>query len=156
MPFGERNSNHQASICCVVFHYDHFNFTGAGRLIEMANSRALRFAKPLCARHLSGALAALTAAYNFPVSKLDLRFPILAFLTLVFGSRIVVQILESKDKFRLGYVHLLTMLMFDGEAAILLAAADAFCSSVRVTKKKFTALFNTGTFVCSTFATVTF
>jgi len=123
----------------------------------MANSHAQRFAKPfMWLVVLSGALASLTAAYNLPVSKLDLRFPLLALVTLVFGSRIVVQIPRVKGQVSVSDTFiLLTMLMFDGEAAILLAAADAFCSSLRISKKKLTVLFNTGTFVCSTFATVT-
>jgi diguanylate cyclase (GGDEF)-like protein/PAS domain S-box-containing protein len=45
-------------------------------------------------------------------------------------------------------------LLFGGEAGILLAGADALCSSFRITKKPFIILFNAAVYICSTYLTV--
>jgi len=48
----------------------------------------------------------------------------------------------------------LSLLLFGGEAAILLATAEAVCASVRVGKKPRTHLYNAGVMACATFITV--
>jgi len=102
-----------------------------------------------------GAVACFFTLQNFSPTNLDLRFVLLALITLTLGSRIVVQIPRVKGQISVSDTFiLLTMLLYDGEAAILLAAADALLSSVSITKKKLTVAFNTAVFVCSTFITV--
>ena len=102
-----------------------------------------------------GAAACLVTLYRLPVSQLSGRFLLLSLITLTFGSRIIVQIPHVKGQISVSDTFiLLTMLLFDGEAAILLAAADAFRSSLRISKSKLTITFNTAVFICSTFLTV--
>jgi len=102
-----------------------------------------------------GAAACSFTIYELPIHDLGLRFVLLALVTLSFGSRIIVQIPRVKGKISVSDTFiLLTMLLFGGEAAILLAGADAFCSSLRISKRKFTVAFNTSVFICSTFLTV--
>jgi len=46
------------------------------------------------------------------------------------------------------------LLLFGGEAAIVLATAEAICASIRISKKVRTRVFNAGATACSTFITV--
>src|SRR4051794_40112978 len=88
-------------------------------------------------------------------SQLGLRFILISMLTVAFGSRVVVQIPRVKGQISVSDIFIfLALLLFGGEAAILLAAADAYFSSRRITTKRFTAAFNTAVYVVSTFGTV--
>ncbi|HYP01338.1 MAG TPA: EAL domain-containing protein [Pyrinomonadaceae bacterium] len=102
-----------------------------------------------------GTAACLFTLLHLRCNELGLRFILLALITLGLGSRIVVQIPKVKGKISVSDTFiLLTILLFGGEAAILLAAADAFTSSLRITKHRLIVAFNTSVFVCSTFITV--
>ncbi|HEX8920878.1 MAG TPA: PAS domain S-box protein, partial [Pyrinomonadaceae bacterium] len=102
-----------------------------------------------------GAGIALFSAYNLSFTQLDLRFFILSAITIGIGSRITIQIPRVR-----GYISMsdtfvfLALLLFGGEAAILLAAAEALCSSSRFSKKAVTILFNSAVMALSTFLTV--
>lgn len=100
---------------------------------------------------LSGGYAiASISTQNFTVA-----YTILAACTLLFGSRIIVQIPRSKGHISVSDTFiLLSMLLFGGEAAILLAGADALISSLRTTKRKLYVAFNTAVFLISTSSTV--
>src|SRR5690349_20856001 len=88
-------------------------------------------------------------------SQLGLSFVLISMLTLAFGSRVVVQIPRVKGQISVSDIFIfLALLLFGGEAAILLAAADAFFSSRRITKNRLTTGFNTAVYVVSTFVTV--
>ena len=103
----------------------------------------------------AGLVSCLYTIYRLDISGLGPRFILLAAITLGLGSCIVVQIPRVKGKISVSDTFiLLTMLLFDGEAAILLAAADALTSSIRFSKKRLIIAFNTSVFVCSTFVTV--
>ena len=117
--------------------------------------------KPL-AKWYVGAVIFLGAAacvYSVAVAEasalLNLRYLLLCVLTLCFGSRVYVQIPRVNGKISVSDTFiLLALLLFDGEAAIFLAAADGLCSSLRITKKKDVIAFNAGVYLCSTFLTV--
>ncbi|MCA1636105.1 MAG: EAL domain-containing protein [Acidobacteria bacterium] len=122
----------------------------------MENTLYKRFARYyIWAVIILGMAAGLFTIFNFDLRLLSLRLALLFVLTLSFGSRIVVRIPRVKGQISVSDTFiLLTMLLFDGEAAILMAGADALCSSIRVSMKKTTTLFNTGVFILSTFVTV--
>jgi diguanylate cyclase (GGDEF)-like protein/PAS domain S-box-containing protein len=122
----------------------------------MENTRYKRFARYyMWAVIILGAALGLFTVFNFDPKFLGLRFLLLLILTLSFGSRIVVRIPRVRGQISVSDTFiLLAMLLFDGEAAILLAGADAFCSSMRVRMMKMTTAFNTGVFILSTFVTV--
>ena len=122
----------------------------------MENTRYKRFARYyIWAVIILGMASGLFTVFNFDPKFLSFRLALLLVLTLSFGSRIVVRIPRVKGQISVSDTFiLLTMLLFDGEAAILMAGADALCSSVRVKMKKTTTLFNTGVFLLSTFVTV--
>ena len=103
----------------------------------------------------AGVVACLFTIHQLDTSGLGLHFILLAAVTLGLGSRIVVQIPGVKGRISVSDTFiLLTLLLFDGEAAILLAAADALTSSIRFSRQRLTIAFNTSVFVCSTFVTV--
>jgi diguanylate cyclase (GGDEF)-like protein/PAS domain S-box-containing protein len=102
-----------------------------------------------------GAAASLFSAYLLPYSQITIRFLLLAVATIGIGSRITIQIPRVR-----GYISMsdtfvfLALLLFDGEAAILLAALEALCSSARFSRKPVTLLFNSAVMGLSTFLTV--
>jgi diguanylate cyclase (GGDEF)-like protein/PAS domain S-box-containing protein len=94
-------------------------------------------------------------ARHLPYQRLDLRFLLLALATVCIGSRLSIQIPRVKAHISVSDTFIfLTLLLFGGEAAILLATAEALCSSVRISTRTQVHLFNTGVMACSTFLTV--
>lgn len=103
----------------------------------------------------AGAAACLFAALRLPSAHLDLRFLLLAFITIVLGSRLSVQIPRLSSHISVSDTLIfLTMLLYGGEAAILLAAAEGLCSSLRFSKKAMTIMFNSAVMATTTFLTV--
>ncbi len=102
-----------------------------------------------------GAAAFAYSATRLPVAQLDRRFLILALITVGIGSRLSVRVPRVRGQITVSDTFLfLTILLFDGEAAILLATVEAVSTSLRVTKKKFHHLFNAGVMALSYFLTV--
>ncbi|MFN2452689.1 MAG: putative bifunctional diguanylate cyclase/phosphodiesterase [Pyrinomonadaceae bacterium] len=103
----------------------------------------------------AGAAVCLFSAFYLPVASLDSRFLLFAFITITIGSRIGIQIPRVKAEITVSDTFIfLTLLLYGGEAAILVAAAEAFCSSLRFSKKWMTRFFNASLLACSTFITV--
>src|SRR5438067_7412617 len=103
----------------------------------------------------AGVAASLFAAIRLPSAHLDLRFLLLAFITLMLGSRLSIQVPRLSSHISVSDTLIfLTMLLYGGETAILLAAAEAFCSSVGFSKKAMTMMFNSAVMACATFITV--
>jgi signal transduction histidine kinase/CheY-like chemotaxis protein len=104
---------------------------------------------------VTGAAASIYAAGHLTLANLDSRFLLLAFITLLLGSRLSIQIPRLSSHISVSDTLIfLTMLLYGGEAAILLAAAEAFCSSLRFSKKAMTIMFNSAVMAASTFVTV--
>ena len=104
---------------------------------------------------LAGTAACAYSATQLRPSTLGVRFLLIALVTLAFGSRVYVKIPRVRGQISVSDTFIFfAMLFFGGEAAIVLAAADAFSSSMRITKKKMVMGFNAGVYVCSTFLTV--
>jgi len=105
---------------------------------------------------LLGAVVTVMCVLRLPVQQLDLRYAFLVLVTIVIGSRITVQIPRAKGHISVSDTFIfLTMLMFGGEAAILLAATEAFTSTIRFSKRPMVGLFNAGVMACSTAVTAT-
>jgi signal transduction histidine kinase/CheY-like chemotaxis protein len=103
----------------------------------------------------AGAAAGLFSLWQLQWSNLDWSFAALAAIAVGVGSRAIVRIPRVKGEVTVTDTFIfLTMMLYDGEAAILLAIVEALCSSVRITKKWLTVLFNAGIMGCSTFVTV--
>ncbi|MDT4969411.1 MAG: hypothetical protein QOJ64_4148 [Acidobacteriota bacterium] len=102
-----------------------------------------------------GAAASVFSASHLSPAGLDLRFVLLAVITLAIGSRLSIQIPQLSSHISVSDTLIfLTMLLYGGEVAVLLAAAEAFCSSLRFSKKAMTIMFNSAVMACSTFLTV--
>jgi diguanylate cyclase (GGDEF)-like protein/PAS domain S-box-containing protein len=103
----------------------------------------------------AGAAASAYMMTQLNPSGLGMRFVLVALVTLAFGSRVYVKIPRVRGQISVSDTFIFfAMLLFGGEAAVLLAAADGFCSSVRITKKMTVMFFNAGVSACSTFLTV--
>ena len=102
-----------------------------------------------------GASLCIYTVKTFAVQENLLTFILFSLATLLFGSRIVVRIPKVKGCISVSDTFiLLSILLFGGEAGVLLAGADALCSSPQVSKKPFVVLFNSAVYICSTFLTV--
>jgi diguanylate cyclase (GGDEF)-like protein len=106
-----------------------------------------------------GAAACLFSAYRLPLAQLDLRFLLLSVITVGFSSRLTIQVPRAKVHFAFSDTFIfLTLLLYGGEAAVLLAAAEALFSCMQfgkkeITIKTITILFNAAVLACSTFLT---
>jgi diguanylate cyclase (GGDEF)-like protein/PAS domain S-box-containing protein len=102
-----------------------------------------------------GMAALIFSLSRLTLAQLDARFLILLVATLLLGSNVTVQIPKLTSRISVSDTFIfLTMLLCGGEAAILLAALDGFCSSLRIAKRKITFLLNISVAAFSAFVTV--
>src|SRR2546423_3328807 len=102
-----------------------------------------------------GAAALLFSLHQFPITHLDIRFLLMALATVLIGPRLSIQIPRIKAHISVSDTFIfLALLLFGGEAAIVLATVEALCASVRISKRVRTHAFNAAATVCSTFLTV--
>ena len=100
------------------------------------------------------AVVAFTGAH-LTSAQVDVRFLLLALATVLIGPRLSIQIPRVKAHISVSDTFVfLALLLFGGEAAILLATTEALCSSLRLGSKVRTHLFNAGVMACVTFFTV--
>ncbi|HEX8097210.1 MAG TPA: response regulator [Pyrinomonadaceae bacterium] len=109
---------------------------------------------------LAGLAVTVLSASHIRVTQMDWRFLLLAAVTIVISSRIIVRIPRISGHISVSDTFIfLTILLYGGDAAVLLAAAEALFSSLRFSKKSIniktlTILFNAAMMACSTFVTV--
>jgi diguanylate cyclase (GGDEF)-like protein/PAS domain S-box-containing protein len=111
-----------------------------------------------------GVAVSIFSATRLEIASMDRRFALLVFITLAIGSRITIQIPRIKGHISVSDTLIfLAILLFQGEAAILLAGGEAFFSSVwlearaRVVplrQKALMVIFNFAVMTVSTFLTV--
>lgn len=100
-------------------------------------------------------VACLYSAYHLPVARLDLHFALLALITISITSRISIQIPRLTAHITVSdTLVFLIMLLYGGNVAVLIAAAEGLTSTSRISKKPRTLLFNTSQIACATFLTV--
>ena len=101
-----------------------------------------------------GAAACLFSAARLPVAGLDARFLLLALITVTVGSRLSVQIPHVSGRITVADTFIfLTMLLYGGEAAVLLAAAEGACATLRISRRPVTISLNAAVLGGSTFLT---
>jgi signal transduction histidine kinase/ActR/RegA family two-component response regulator len=104
---------------------------------------------------LGGGAVYFLAAYWLDLHVLDLRFLFIAMLTLFLSSRIVIKIPQFSSHISVSDTFIfLTLLLYGGEAAILMAATEALLSSSRFCRKSILVPFNLGCAALSTCVTV--
>ncbi|HEY9282437.1 MAG TPA: bifunctional diguanylate cyclase/phosphodiesterase [Pyrinomonadaceae bacterium] len=102
---------------------------------------------------LLGAVAFAHSLTVIPAGAIDLRFLLLAILTVAASARLSVQIPRFDTNLTVSDTFIfLALLLYGGGPAVLLAAADGVCSGLRVSKSKrpITVLFNAAVMACST------
>ena len=103
---------------------------------------------------LIGAAVTAFCVYRMPFALLGSKFAALALITLLVGSQITIKIPGTRGQIAVSDTFIfLAILLFGVEAAVVLAAAEAFCSSVRFSKKASVLFFNAGVMALSTFIT---
>ena len=96
---------------------------------------------------------------RLPLGRIDLQFLALAIMAIGISSRLTVRIPRVSGHISVSDTFLfLTMLLYGGPAAVLLATAETLCSSLRFSKKEIhirplTIVFNCAMMACSTFLT---
>jgi diguanylate cyclase (GGDEF)-like protein/PAS domain S-box-containing protein len=104
---------------------------------------------------IAGAAICLYSAYHVQFAQMDMRLMALVLVTICFGSRIGLKVTNPDFNVSASDAFIfLTILLYGGEIAILLAALEAVCLSSRVSKNSSTIFFNGALLACSTFVTV--
>ena len=108
---------------------------------------------------VGGVGACVHSALTLPYDQLDLRFYLLAFITVTISSRLSVRIPRVRGHITVSDTFIfLTLLLYGGGAAVLVAGAEAFYSAQRFSKrsiyiKPLTITFNSAMMALSTFVT---
>ena len=102
-----------------------------------------------------GGIVFLITLQQLNYSELDYSYLIFGLVTLLFASRIAVQIPGIKSHISVSDTFIfLCILIFGGEAGIILSTVDAVAGSYRISSTRKTILFNVGVFALSTFINV--
>ena len=105
---------------------------------------------------LCGGAALCYGGLNWPLPKLDLRFLLLAAITIIVSSRFAVRIPRANTNVTVSDTFIfLAMLVYGGFAGIFIAAAEGLFSGIRISKTPLVVAFNSAMMACSTFLTVT-
>jgi diguanylate cyclase (GGDEF)-like protein/PAS domain S-box-containing protein len=103
----------------------------------------------------AGTFVVIFSGAHLTSAHLDVRFLLLALATILIGPRLSIQIPRVKAHISVSDTFVfLSLLLFGGEAAIMLATMEALCSSVRISTRVQTHLFNASAMGCATFLTV--
>lgn len=102
-----------------------------------------------------GVAALAFTLYKMDWSVIGANFLIFAIITVVFASRVIVRIPKVKGHISISETFIfLATILFSGSQAILLSAVDAISGSYKISKTKFTFLFNISVYILSTFSMV--
>lgn len=103
----------------------------------------------------AGGGAILFSLHHLAIQQLDWRFLLLIVAMGIVASRLSIPIPSVKGEVTVGDTLIfLTMMLYDGEAAVLMAAIDGLSSSLFVSKKLRVSVFNTSQMAFSTLVTV--
>lgn len=119
---------------------------------ESSSTKGINFVNPFIGTVIAlGAGILIYSAWRLNVERLDLRFLIISLVTLAFSSRMVVRIPTIPSQISVSDTLIfLTLLLYGGDAAVLLAILEAAISSPRFSKRAVTTLFNAAVMGIST------
>jgi diguanylate cyclase (GGDEF)-like protein len=104
----------------------------------------------------TGATACLYVTYNFPPGRIDGYLLLLAIVTAVIGSRIAIRIPQINVNITVDDTFVFTaLLLYGGEAAVLIGAFAGVCSALRISRKLRTVAFGGAALASAVFATET-
>jgi diguanylate cyclase (GGDEF)-like protein len=104
-----------------------------------------------------GMAACMFSAANLPAARFDSGLPLLALLTILLGSRLMMQLPRANVHISVSDTLIfIVLLVYGGEAAVLIAAMEALYTSFRFRAQGITirldgVLFNMALMACSTF-----
>ena len=102
-----------------------------------------------------GAMVSGWALFNFQTARLDMRFVLLVVMTGITSSRLAVRTPRVNTNVTVSDTFIfLTILLYGGPPAVLLAVVEGFCSGFRISRKPVTFFFNSAGMACSTFVTI--
>jgi signal transduction histidine kinase/CheY-like chemotaxis protein len=102
-----------------------------------------------------GSAIVIVSAYQFPYDRLDLRFLLLS-LMVVASSLVAVRIPRVSGRITVADTFIfLTMLLYGGPAAVLMSALEGVGTTLLISKRPRTILFNSAILATSTFVTAT-
>jgi len=103
----------------------------------------------------AGAAVVLFSLARLTSEQVDVRFLLLATITLLIGPRLSIPIPRVKAHISVSDTFIfLSLMLFGGEVAILLATCEALCASLHIGRHRRTHLFNASVMACTTFLTV--
>src|SRR5882757_1818035 len=98
-----------------------------------------------------GVVVFVAEARQLPSARIDLQFLAIAAMTVIVSSRVAVKIPRFNTSVTISDTFIfLALLIYGGEAAILLAFADGLISGARAGRKVSTILFAGAAMGCST------
>ncbi|HYE73742.1 MAG TPA: diguanylate cyclase, partial [Blastocatellia bacterium] len=105
---------------------------------------------------ITAGIAACTHSLSaLPLQNLDFGYVLIVVITVTCSSRLIVRIPKLKGEITVSDTFIfLTMMIYGGEAAVLLAVADGTAASARIAKRLITYLFNPAVMACATYATM--
>ena len=98
----------------------------------------------------------LYAAYTLPRGIIDGYFLLLTLVTAVIGSRIAIRIPQINVNITVDDTFVfIALLLYGGEAAVMIGALAGICSALRISRKVRTVAFGSAALACAVFATAT-
>ena len=105
---------------------------------------------------VAGTASVLYAAYSLPRGIIDGYFLLLTLITAVLGSRIAIRIPAISGNITLEDTFVfIALLLYGGEAAVMIGALAGICSALRISRKVRTVAFGSASLACSVFTTAT-
>src|SRR5713226_5666095 len=102
-----------------------------------------------------GSAITLLSLSQLPFEQLNLRFLLLAVLVAA-SSLVAVRIPRVSGRITIADTFIfLTLLLYGGEAAVLMSALEGICTTLRISKRPRTILLNSAVLATSTFITAT-
>src|SRR5687768_10475873 len=104
----------------------------------------------------AGAATCSYVAYTLPPNRIDVYLLLLAFVTAVIGSRIAIRIPQINVNITVDDTFVfIALLLYGGEAAVMIGALAGICSALRISRKVRTVAFGSASLACSVFTTAT-
>ena len=102
----------------------------------------------------AGTASVLYAAITLPTGIIDGYFLLLTLVTAVLGSRIAIRIPKISGNITLEDTFVfIALLLYGGQAAVMIAALAGICSALRISRKVRTVAFASAALACSIFTT---
>ena len=104
----------------------------------------------------AGTACVLYAAFTLPTGIIDGYFLLLTLVTAVLGSRIAIRIPKISGNITVEDTFVfIALLLYGGEAAVVIGALAGICSALRISRKVRTVAFASAALACSVFTTAT-